>query len=280
MKIFKYISTGFVIFSLLIFANLALSEPQVVFTAKEAGNWEIYLLEDIKKKEPINLTQHPANESMPYWSPDGKKVAFISDRDRDEDEIYTIDIETREVERITNNSAGDLSPDWCPKGGRIAYVSGGGDVYIADLLEKETFRLTKNMHVHNLTWTPDGEKLAFDSYLVRDKPAIYLMNPYGKIPVSSPDECEVIVEEPPPGTIQFWGLSFSPDQTMITFGACNRSGGDYDIYTMDLSTGEFFNLTPNSPRHDRSPCWSPNGEFIAFSSGREGSLGGSDIYRK
>lgn len=67
MKFVRHVSTG-VVFFLLIFTNLSLSETKVVFTTVEGdGNCEIYLIEDIRsnKLKPINLTQHTADD----WEP-------------------------------------------------------------------------------------------------------------------------------------------------------------------------------------------------------------------
>lgn len=280
MKFFRHVSIGFVVFSLLIFANLALSEPQVVFTGWASGNSEIYLLKGIESKEPINLTQHPANDRRPCWSPDGKKIAFTSDRTGDE-EIYIMDIETRKVERITYYSGYDGHPAWCPKGGRIAFTSdrdaGSSDIYIIDLLTKEIVRRTDHMLAGSLDWTPDGNKLAFCSGF-GGKSAICLIDPYRDVLVSSPDECEVIVEQPPPGYVYLQEMSFSPDGTMVAFTSTKIVGGTRDVCTIDLSTGDFKNLTKPFPHHDDDPCWSPDGKFIAFSSSREGSIGRYDIY--
>ena len=58
------------------------------------------------------LTNNPADDLDPAWSPNGKKIAFVSDRGNLE--IYTMNSDGTGVKRLTNNPAGDLAPDWQP----------------------------------------------------------------------------------------------------------------------------------------------------------------------
>ncbi len=68
---------------------------------------------------------------------------------------------------------------------------------------------------------------------------------------------------------------WSPDGTQILF-ASDRDG-DYDVYRLQVNTGEVVNLTLNSPAQDFHPSWSPDGQHILFSSDRDGSY--YQIYR-
>ena len=74
---------------------------------------EIYLLTLDEEGELINLTNHPANDGDPAWSPDGKQLAFTSDRDGNI-EIYVMNVDGSGVVRLTNDPADDIHPSWQP----------------------------------------------------------------------------------------------------------------------------------------------------------------------
>jgi Tol biopolymer transport system component len=59
------------------------------------------------------LTNHPAIDNNPVWSPDGTKIAFVSDRDGNS-EIYVMDADGRHLINVTQNDANDYAPLWSP----------------------------------------------------------------------------------------------------------------------------------------------------------------------
>ena len=77
-----------------------------------------------KKMHLVNLTPDTAayDDVDPAASPDGKEVAFSSDRDGDF-EVYLANVSTGEVQRLTDNAVDDRSPVWSPDGQWISYHS-------------------------------------------------------------------------------------------------------------------------------------------------------------
>ena len=66
--------------------------------------------------EQKNLTNdHPAGGSTPSWSPDGKRIAFVSGRDGNS-EIYIMNPDGSELRNLTNNPAYDGGHSWSPEG--------------------------------------------------------------------------------------------------------------------------------------------------------------------
>ena len=63
--------------------------------------------------EQKRLTSNPAGDSCPRWSPDGKRIAFLSRRDRGY-EIYVMNADGSEQKRVTSNLAWDWEPSWSP----------------------------------------------------------------------------------------------------------------------------------------------------------------------
>jgi Tol biopolymer transport system component len=62
---------------------------------------------------PINLSNHPAEDFSPAWSPDGTLIAFSTNRDGNW-EIYALNVETGEITNITKNDWEDWFPAWQP----------------------------------------------------------------------------------------------------------------------------------------------------------------------
>ena len=68
-----------------------------------------------------NLTQQPASDSHPSWSPDGRKLVFVSRRDGNA-EIYVMNADGSGLRNLTRTPSDDLDPAWSPDGRAIAFV--------------------------------------------------------------------------------------------------------------------------------------------------------------
>ena len=76
------------------------------------------------------LTNTPlASEGQPTWSPDGRKIAYVSNETR-HPQIYVIDVATKAKRRLTSRGRENIDPDW-GKDGRIAYITRRGGAYVA-----------------------------------------------------------------------------------------------------------------------------------------------------
>jgi TolB protein len=75
----------------------------------------------------IRLTNNPAADVKPIWSPDGKKIAFQTTRHGKED-VYVMNSDGSNETRLTNNPAWDGGHSWSPDGKKIAFYSLRNDV--------------------------------------------------------------------------------------------------------------------------------------------------------
>ena len=108
-------------------------------------NAEIYVM-DADGQNQRRLTNHRGDDGYPSWSPDGERIAFMSERNGNA-EIYVMDADGGNQQRLTNHRSDDHSPSWSPGGERIAFSSNrGGDfeIYVMDADGGNPQNLTNN----------------------------------------------------------------------------------------------------------------------------------------
>jgi WD40 repeat protein len=113
---------------------------RLAFQSDRSGNWDIYSMRvDCDPLGPgaeqdcdlRQLTDDPADDLLPAWSPDGRYLAFVSSRDGNP-EIYVMDADGAKQRRLTFNPTGDWRPAWLPDSEHLLFVSGrngNNDIY-------------------------------------------------------------------------------------------------------------------------------------------------------
>jgi len=130
----------------------------------------------------INLTNSISDDEQPKWSPDGKKIAFVSDREGDGD-IYVMNADGSGQKNLTNNPLSyNAAFFWSPDGKSIAFTSqrdGNDEIYVMNADGSNQKRLTNNPNNDAFPrWSPNGKKIAY--YSVTDKNFdIFIMNADG-----------------------------------------------------------------------------------------------------
>ena len=97
----------------------------------------------------------------PAWSPDGTKIAFVSNRDGADTELYIMNPDGSSPIRLTDDTLDDNSPAWSPDSQRIAFTkSQGAGIYI---INRDGSNLVGSIVTFASwpAWSPDGSRLAF-----------------------------------------------------------------------------------------------------------------------
>jgi Tol biopolymer transport system component len=99
---------------------------KIVYHTAQSGNWEVWVINS-DGSNPINLTNDSGTDMMPSWFPDGKKIAFVSNRVGGTFAIFTMSADGGNVFQVTFPPLGDpdnvwdVDPCWSPDGRKIVF---------------------------------------------------------------------------------------------------------------------------------------------------------------
>jgi tricorn protease len=119
----------------------------------------------IEKGVTRNLTRSTGtHDKRARWSPDGRRIAFLSDRSGEE-EVYVVDaLGKDQPEQLTSDGkAMRYAPEWSPDGKRLAFADKDRNLYVLNVADK---KLTLAAHdarreIRDFTWSPGSDYLAF-----------------------------------------------------------------------------------------------------------------------
>ena len=265
----------------------AFRRTKIAFTSLRDDNIDIYVM-DVDGSNPRRVTVHPRVDEYPSWSPDGAKIAFVSNRNnenKDHRQIWVIDADGKNPIRLTDGLV-DWGPDWSPDGTKIVYdtvrvpedhhlAPGGITVMDAEGTNK---RLVKNARGIHPSWSPDGKRIAFISgrriYVIdvdgRHRRRLTRDVVHKRLPSWSPDGKRIAYV----GDNVIWVVdsdgknprqltehvteahpTWSPDSEFIAFTSFGRDPGYIGIYTVDVTNGTVDALLRDPDSFNLDPDW-------------------------
>jgi dipeptidyl aminopeptidase/acylaminoacyl peptidase len=192
---------------------------------------------------PFPLTQTTDESSTsPSWSPDGRWIAFLANRDGKATQVYLINSQGGEAVKLTEHKEGVNSYEWSPSGRTIAFTS----------TEPQSKEMKAREKQYGKFEVEDAEHRMTHLWLVAVEPG---KTAEAKRLTSGTD-------------FTVGGFSWSPDGRKIAFDhrpdPLINSGPKSDISILDVESKKITPLVTQMGS-DSNPCWSPDGQWIGFS---------------
>ena len=231
-------------------------------TAKDKDNTDLWLA-SWDGAQQIRLTRSPAGEHAPRWSPDGRYIAFLSDRDDPHEvaQLWLLDRAGGEPERLTNLPGGVSDLAWAPDGRRLALIASDSNPNAKAPGDSST-KAPKPIVIDRFQFKKDET-----GWLSAQHDHLYLFD-------LATRTATLLL----PGDYDEAAPSWSPDGRSIAFVSRRRPEFDrtdnYDLYVVGATPGaEPRQITTfEGPDLDpewgsRAPAWSPDGTQIAYVQG-------------
>ena len=215
-------------------------------------------------RKNLRLTTSRSGEHTPRWSPDGRYLAFLSDREdpREVQQVWVLDRAGGEAVQLTDLPGGITDYVWSPEGKRLALIASDPDPDSATVTPDTTQRTHRPIVIDRFQFKEDET-----GYLDARRDHLYLFDLASR-------KAELLT----PGEFNEQAPSWSPDGRSIAFVSKRRPEFDrtnnWDLYVVEARTGA-------SPRQlttfegpdmepdwgSRPPAWSPDGKYIAYVQG-------------
>ena len=281
-----------------LFGGVGVSEPAL----SPDGKWVAYTLSTVdfenndynteicrvsaRGEDAVRLTDNPKHDGSPQWSPDGSRIAFISDRSG-KNQVWLMNPFGGEPVQLTASETDISSFAWSFDGKKIAFIapepkskeekdkdteSAGAIIvdedfeyarlWTIDTASKEVLRLTGGrLHVRNFDWSPDGRMLVFSASPTPKVPDQFHSDLY-TIPAAGGDPRPLVTARGPDHEPKW-----SPDGKHIAFisqqGSIEWWANTY-LCLIPAAGGEIMNLTKSFDEQINDYFWSGNSLTIYF----------------
>jgi Tol biopolymer transport system component len=229
----------------------------IAFVSARRGDGDIFVM-DADGSGVLDVTNDPAPDRDPSWSPGCGQIAFSSSRNGDGD-IFVMDADGTSVKALTSGAGNDTQPTWSPDGSKVAFTSdrtGNRELFVMDADGKHQTQITDNAWVDQQPdWSPDGTKLVFASNR-DDVMQVFTIWPDG-----------THLKQITSGLKANDQPTWSPDGSRIAF--VSRSSGTPQIWIVNAKGGGRVRVSTGD-KSDSHPSWSPNGMRLTYASNVSG----------
>lgn len=259
---------------------LLVDERQIAFVSDRADGetfqiWTMQVGQTVTNElialNTRQVTFNEGNKYEPEWSPDGSKILFSAPgQNSDNLQIWVYDLVSEEVIQVTDMEGTNSNPTWSPDGERIAFANFGRftDVYAIYFIDSDggnRIRLSVDYQETDPKWTPDMEWL------------LYVIHASGHDYFFWRNRAEDYATPQPFDPAAMFGRMGEVDEPALTadgsFLAYTRlDGARKQIWSVEFKSrgARTLLLTPNHTT-EYHPSWSPDAQWIAFTSERDGN---------
>lgn len=240
-------------------------------------NTDLYLL-DLATGKHRPLTSHPAADTQPRWSPEGRRVAYLSKRDDTHVQIQLLSLEGGEPQTLSHFPTDITSMRWLPDGKRLMFTANvpkgfAGDIadlaakFAKDQQKKYSARVTENrLYRYWDHWLTDELVPQFFALDIQT----------GQVQLLTPGWDRLMELDGAPE------YSISPDGHQFAVSALSSAAPypslNYDVYLVPLDgTGKGRNITPQNPSDDLSPVFSPDGRSLVYGARQRTDFGNDNV---
>jgi dipeptidyl aminopeptidase/acylaminoacyl peptidase len=207
------------------------------------------------------LTNGAASASSPRWSPDGKKIAYVTG-----DQVWVMEPDGSNKEQVTKISTGAGGPVWSPDGNWMAFVS---DVY-PDCTTDECNRTKDEAAEKSKVKAHVTDRLLFRHWVEwrdRKRTHVFIVASKGG---GARDLTPGDFDSPPYAVAGDIDYSFSPDSKELAYlrnpDKIEAISTNSDVYIVPTAGGPARNITVSNKGYDDTPVYTPDGKYIIYRS--------------